>query len=40
MANENEIVNVLKSGNMMTLLVTDLAKLSFGEQLKVEAFIL
>jgi len=35
MANENEIVNVLKSGNMMTLLITDLAKLSFGEQLKI-----
>lgn len=35
MANEKEVVEVLKRGNMMRLNVIDLAKMSFTEQLTV-----
>jgi hypothetical protein len=34
LANEKEIVDVLKTGNMMNLNVVDFAKMSFGEQMK------
>lgn len=33
MANEDEIVNVLKEGNMMDLKIVDMAKMSYVEQL-------
>jgi hypothetical protein len=35
LANENDVVNVLKKGNMMRLNVIDMAKMSYYEQLKV-----
>lgn len=35
MANEDEVISVLKAGNLMTLHVVDFAKMSFSEQIKV-----
>lgn len=34
MANEEEIVNILKKGNMMKLNVIDMAKMSYADQLR------
>jgi protein O-GlcNAc transferase len=34
MANEEEVINILKQGNMMNLEVVDMAKMSYFEQLK------
>jgi hypothetical protein len=35
LSNEEEVVKVLKKGNLMNLNVVDFAKMSFFEQLKV-----
>ena len=39
MGNEDEVVSVLKKGNLLDLQVVDTAKMSYSEQLKVR-FIL
>lgn len=37
MGNEDEVVNVLKKGNLLDLQVVDTAKMSYSEQLKVSS---
>ena len=39
MGNEDEVVNVLKKGNLLDLQVVDTAKMSYSEQLKVCFYI-
>jgi hypothetical protein len=35
LANEQDVIDVIRSGNMMKANIVDMAKMSYGEQLKV-----